>query len=327
MDYKLRPDQRIFKSGGQAPGKGIVCHCRLCWFLTRPAGFSRVGPHMVATARARPISSEARPFLKWVGGKRQLIDALLGYVPRDLPRHTYFEPFVGGGALFFAVRPRPKRAVLSDTNLRLVRTYRGVRDRIDQVVRLLADYKKQHGPAFFQRMRELQIDELDDDAQVAAWMIYLNKTAYNGLYRVNSRNVFNVPFGRYANPAILDEPNLRACSQALADVDIEHGDFGKVVARSRKGDFAYFDPPYVPLSATSDFTGYTADGFGAEHQKRLRDVARKLKDRGVHVLLSNSGAGFVREIYDGFELREVEASRQVNCKADGRGKIKELIIR
>jgi DNA adenine methylase len=262
-----------------------------------------------------------------VGGKRQLIDALLAGVPKDLARHTYYEPFVGGGALFFSLQSRPKSAVLSDNNERLVRTYCGVRDRIDEVVRLLGDYKKKHSPSFFQAMRELAVDRCEDDAQVAAWMIYLNKTAYNGLYRVNSRNVFNVPFGRYVNPGILDEPNLRACSRALRGVKIKHGDFGKMVERAKAGDFVYFDPPYVPLSATSDFTGYTAAGFGPEDQKRLRDVARALKERGVHVLLSNSGAGFVREIYEGFELLEVDASRQINCKADGRGKIKELIIR
>jgi DNA adenine methylase len=269
---------------------------------------------------------DPRPFLKWVGGKRQIIDALIASVPKGLDKHTYHEPFVGGGALFFALQP--KRARLSDNNQRLARTYLGVRDRVDELIKLLREYAGKHSPEFFQSMREEKIDTKRDNALVAAWMIYLNKTAYNGLYRVNSRNIFNVPFGRYAKPSICDEPNLRACSRALQNVEIEHQDFEAVLKVARKGDFAYFDPPYVPLSATSYFTGYTADGFAREDQVRLRDVARKLKNKGVRVLLSNSGAGLVREIYaEDFELLPIQASRQVNCKASGRGKITELIIR
>lgn len=264
---------------------------------------------------------EPRPFLKWVGGKRQLVETLLDHVP-GLGKRTYHEPFVGGGALFFALRPA--KAVLCDDNERLVRTYVGVRDHVDAVVKLLRSYP--HDPAFFQKMRERDIDSADD-AHVAAWMIYLNKTGYNGLYRVNSRNVFNVPFGRYVNPKICDEPNLRACSAALQGVEILRDDFTSVLKRAHKGDFVYFDPPYVPLSATSYFTGYTADGFGPERQVHLRDVALKLKGKGVHVLLSNSSAGFVREIYSqGFELEEVHAARNVNCRGDGRGRILELVM-
>lgn len=264
---------------------------------------------------------EPRPFLKWVGGKRQIIASLLERVPQ-LGKGTYHEPFVGGGALFFALRPA--KAILSDTNQRLVRTYVGVRDHVDEVVKLLKRYP--HDPVFFQKMRERDIDA-ESDAQVAAWMIYLNKTGYNGLYRVNSRNRFNVPFGRYVKPTICDEPNLRACSAALQGVKIEHEDFAGVLKRARKGDFVYFDPPYVPLSATSYFTSYTADGFGPEQQVRLRDVAKQLKGKGIKVLLSNSSAGFVREIYaDHFAMEEVEASRNVNCRGDGRGRILELVI-
>ena len=254
------------------------------------------------------------------------MEALLAAVPDGLDRHPYHEPFVGGGALFFALSP--KKAMLSDNNLRLIRTYLGVRDRLDALIDLLGVYKKKHSPAFFQSMREVKVDALRDNAKVAAWMIYLNKTAFNGLYRVNSRNLFNVPFGRYANPAICDARNLRACSAALQAVDIAHRDFVSVLDHARKGDFVYFDPPYVPLSATSSFTSYTSDGFEPSDQIRLRDVAVELKKRGVRVLLSNSGAGFVREIYDkDFEIEQVQASRLVNCKAAGRGKITELIIR
>ncbi len=263
-----------------------------------------------------------RPFLKWVGGKRQLLPELLATKPKLFG--TYHEPFVGGGALFFAMRP--KRAVLSDSNSRLVRTYRGVRDHVEEVIERLERYKPLHSKAFFYELRALPIDQRSD-AEVAAWFIYLNKTAFNGLYRVNSKNQFNVPLGRYKNPCICDSENLRACSKALSSVEILLEDFSAVAGRAREGDFVYFDPPYVPLSATSLFVGYTAEGFGAEHQTKLRDVARVLKRKGVSVMLSNSAAGLVRELYGGsFEIREVLASRAVNCQAKGRGKIHELII-
>jgi DNA adenine methylase len=263
----------------------------------------------------------SRPFLKWAGGKRQLLPALLRHIPERFPR--YFEPFVGGGALFFSLRPR--RAVLADVNERLIRTYKGVRDHVDDVIGLLQGYP--HNEKFFYKLREVDID-VRTDAEVAAWFIYLNKTGFNGLYRVNRRNLFNVPFGRYDNPAICDETTLRPCSAALAETELLVADFEVVVAKAKRGDFVYFDPPYVPLSATSSFTSYTSGGFGPEGQKRLRDVALKLKKRGTNVLLSNSSAKSVRDLYKkGFEMSEVSATRFVNSKASGRGAITELIIR
>ena len=263
--------------------------------------------------------------MKWVGGKRQIIPALMQHVPSSLGRHTYHEPFVGGGALFFAVDPT--RAVLSDNNERLVRTYCGVRDNVDEVITRLRAHERKHDEEHFYKVRSIDVDKLSDP-EVAAWLIYLNKTAYNGLYRVNSCNGFNVPFGRYVKPGICDEPNLRACSKALQRVDVLFEDFSDVAKRARKGDFVYFDPPYVPLSATSYFTTYTAKGFGREDQEKLRDVAKGLKKRGVHVLLSNSAAGLVRELYaEGFTLQEVTAVRNVNCKVEGRGRITEFLIR
>lgn len=234
----------------------------------------------------------------------------------------YHEPFVGGAALFFHLRPR--RAVLSDTNERLVRAYRGVRNDVERVIDLLRSYP--HTKEQFLRLRSEPIDT-QSDAEVAAWFIYLNRTGYNGLYRVNSANTFNVPFGDYKNPTICDKSNLRACSEALRRADLRVEDFSTVLSRARKGDFVYFDPPYVPLSATSSFTSYTSDGFGMAEQTRLRDTARDLKRRGVHVLLSNSGAGAVRELYsDGFKFAKVDAKRTVNCKPNGRGKVTELLI-
>jgi DNA adenine methylase len=273
----------------------------------------------------------AQPFVKWAGGKRQLLSELLRKVPRAFAKPDvrsgacrYFEPFLGGGALFFALRPR--RATLADVNERLIRTYTGVRDDVEAVLGLLKEYERKHDERFFYRFRDVDIDS-KTDAEVAAWFIYLNKTGFNGLYRVNRDNKFNVPFGRYVRPNIRDEKTLRACSLALAGVELVVKDFERVVAEARRGDFVYFDPPYVPLSATSSFTSYTSRGFGPKEQTRLRDVAQKLKKRGVYVLLSNSSAQAVRELYaEGFQIVEVLATRSVNSKATARGSISELVI-
>jgi DNA adenine methylase len=268
-----------------------------------------------------PKGQAVRPFLKWAGGKRQLLPALLEHVPDHIG--SYIEPFVGSGALFFHLRP--KRAVLTDVNERLIRTYLGVRDHVGDVIGLLGSYT--HDRDFFYSLREMDIDA-KSDAEVAAWFIYLNKTGFNGLYRVNRKNVFNVPFGRYENPNFCDEKTLRACSDALANAEVRVADFAEVASRAKKGDFVYFDPPYVPLSATSSFTSYTSDGFGADGQKRLRDAALALKKRGVRVLLSNSSAPFVRSLYRrGFAIHEAKATRSVNSKGSGRGAVTELIIR
>lgn len=267
-----------------------------------------------------------RPFLKWVGGKRGLLPMLSAHAPEEFGR--YHEPFVGGGALFFHLAQRgslPLGAVLSDNNERLMRTYMGVRDSVEDVIHRLQSYP--HEKSFYLRMRDRLIDDRPD-AEVAAWLIYVNRTGYNGLYRVNQKNQFNVPFGDYAKPKICDPENLRACSRALAGIELRVEPFDLVAERAEPGDFVYFDPPYVPLSATSSFTSYTASGFGLLHQQKLADVARSLKARGVHVLVSNSSAPLVRELYrDGFRTVEVHAARSVNSRADGRGKVVELLMR
>jgi DNA adenine methylase len=271
--------------------------------------------------RNAPGSEGRRPFLKWAGGKRQLLGQIEPYLPARFGR--YHEPFVGGGALFFHLAP--ERATLTDSNERLVRCYRGLRDSVDEVVRLLRGYP--HDRRFFEKLRARDTDAASD-AEVAAWLIYLNKTGFNGLYRVNRHNVYNVPFGRYANPTICDEPNLRACARVLRRARIDHGDFERAARRARCGDLVYLDPPYVPLNHTAYFTSYTAGGFGMADQVRLRDVALGLKRRGVHVLLSNSGAAPVRALYrDDFELIEVHARRDINSRADRRHAIVELLIR
>jgi DNA adenine methylase len=275
----------------------------------------------VQPAPTLPTADPGRPFLKWAGGKRQLLPQLLRHVPARFGR--YFEPFVGGGALFFALRPRA--ATLADVNERLIRAYRGVAHGVEQVTQLLRAYP--YDPDFYYRMRALDIDGRTD-AEVAAWFIYLNRTGYNGLYRVNRQNRFNVPFGRYANPTVCDEPTLRACARALGGKEILVEDFAAVAVRAQRGDFVYFDPPYVALSATSSFTSYTSGGFGEAEQVKLRDVALALKRRGVHVMLSNSSAPTVRDLYKtGFDVLEVPATRMVNSRGDRRGPIEELIIR
>lgn len=273
------------------------------------------------TVSSAAPSQRPRPFVKWVGGKRQLLPQLLARIPKQFG--TYHEPFVGGGALFF--ERLPNSAVLSDRNERLVRTYRAIRDSVEDVIALLSGYR--HDKAFFLDLRSRDIDS-GSDVEVAAWFLYLNRTAYNGLYRVNSRNVFNVPFGRYVSPRICDAENLRACSAALQHADVRHEGFEAVLDRARRGDFVYFDPPYVPLSATSNFSQYTADDFGRDQQVHLRDVALELKRRGVHVLLSNSSAGFVRELYRPyFEIEEVFATRMINSVGSKRGAVAELLMR
>jgi len=280
----------------------------------------------------RGTEATGRPFIKWAGGKRQLLTQLSRYVPERFNR--YIEPFVGGGAVFFELASRlpvPSgdvalpRALLADVNERLVRTYCGVRDSVDEVIARLREYR--HDEGCYYQVRETPIDA-GSDADVAAWFIYLNKIGFNGLYRVNRKNRFNVPFGRHKNPTICDEVTLRACSRALRGVDVRVADFEVTAAQAKPGDLVYFDPPYVPLSMTSSFTSYTSVGFDTQCQIRLRDLALRLKQQGVHVLLSNSSAGLVRELYQAdFEIIEVSATRLVNSKATRRGAITELVIR
>jgi DNA adenine methylase len=291
----------------------------------------------VALAPELDESSEAKPFVKWVGGKRQLIPELVRHAPKRDQIATYYEPFVGGGALFFHLRPR--RAVLTDFNERLIRAYRGVRDDVEGVIDRLRTYSHLHDRHFFGKMRGLDVDRLreDGDAGVAAWFIYLNRTGYNGLYRVNSRNVFNVPFGDYKKPMICDVETLRACSRVLqratkgsgdAEDGIRVADFEDVARRAVQGDFVYFDPPYAPLNATSKFTDYTSAGFGDEQQLRLRNLVLDLKRAGIRVLLSNSSADRVLAWYPkkDFHRIRVDARRAVNSKPDARGSVSELLI-
>lgn len=270
-----------------------------------------------------------RPFLKWAGGKRQLLDALLKQAERANPFTQYHEPFVGGGALFFELRRmnrlEGKQAFLSDTNSRLIDAYLAVRQDVERVIDLLKVHASNHSEEYYYKVRSQSPQEL---CAKAARIIYLNKTGYNGLFRENSKGEFNVPYGRYKNPCICDEENLRAVSCALTDTHIEARSFETVLDYARKGDFVYFDPPYHPVSKTSSFTRYSMHGFGPADQERLAETALKLHKRGVKVLLSNSMTPFIRSLYrENFHIGKVMASRQINSNAEKRGQIAEALVR
>jgi DNA adenine methylase len=273
---------------------------------------------VASPAHRSTSTSPARPFVKWAGGKRQLLPAILSRLPRT--DGVFHEPFVGGGAVFFGLRPRA--AVLSDLNHRLIRTYAAIKNSVEDVIELLSTYP--HNRDFFLQLRTEDVDK-GSDVAVAAWFLYLNKVGFNGLYRVNARNRFNVPFGNNPRATICDAANLRACAAALGDVDLRCEDFSAVLGRARPGDVVYFDPPYVPASRTAAFTAYTATRFGEREQLRLRDVARELRARGTFVLLSNSAAA--AQYYDGeFACVAVSARRALNCKPRLRGATNELLI-
>ncbi len=267
------------------------------------------------TARA----NRAKPFLKWAGGKTQLLPEILARMPENFGR--YHEPFIGGGALFFNVRPN--RAVISDINPRLVNTYLMLRDRLFEVMQAL---KKHHATEeHFYKVRAIDPESLCV-VERAARMIFLNRTCFNGLYRVNKSGRFNVPFGKYKNPTICNEDNLPRVSAALQGVDIRVSSAFDVRKRARRGDFVYFDPPYDPVSSSASFTAYAKEGFGRAEQTKLAEVFGALAHRGVHVLLSNSDTPLVRELYADFHIEQVFARRAINSRGGKRGAVAEVLV-
>lgn len=265
------------------------------------------------------ISTPPRPFLKWVGGKGQLLSQYEAFFPQQFA--TYYEPFLGGGAVFFNLRPR--QAVLTDINPELVNVYCCVRDQVETVIAALEDHCDQHGQDYYYRVRATVSTE---PVVQAARLIYLNKTCYNGLYRENSRGQFNVPMGRYKAPKICHPELLRAVSQALSHVQINLQSFDRVLEQAQPGDFVYFDPPYHPISLTSRFTEYSRYAFTEADQLRLRDTFATLASRGVQVMLSNSDCPFIRELYQGFSIQTISANRAINSNAQKRGKITEVLV-
>ena len=270
------------------------------------------------------LKDETYPSVKWVGGKRQLMFELLKNMPKSYNR--YFEPFIGGGALFFELQP--ENAYISDMNEELINLYSVVRDNVYELIEDLG--KHEVSKEYFLEIRNIDRSEKYaglSSIERASRFIYLNRTCFNGMYRVNSQGQFNVPFGHYKNPRIIDESNLLNCSKLLNKTEIKCADFSEILTKVQKDDFVYFDPPYVPLNETSSFTSYTKDGFDIDMQFKLRDVCDELDSMGVKFMLSNSDTKLVNELYANYEIKKVFASRQINANADGRGKITEVLVR
>lgn len=258
---------------------------------------------------------EAKPFLKWVGGKRSIIPFLLDRMPRVY--NQYNELFVGGGALFFAVQPSV--AYLCDINSHLVSTYNAVKDNIEPLILLVNKFNKQHCKEQYLDLRS-KLSETNNPVEIAAIMIYLNKTCFNGLYRVNKSGGFNVPMGNYSKPPTLDESVIRADSLALRGVTISCADFSQTGIR--KDSFYYLDPPYHKT-----FSNYSSSGFGEDRHRDLASFCHRIHDAGGYFMLSNSNTDFVKSLYDRYNIEQVSASRSISCKGNQRGKESELLIR
>lgn len=278
---------------------------------------------------ARFIAEKPKPFIKWVGGKRQLLEQFkrMNLYPPDRfdpQKGRYFEPFVGGGAVFFDLQP--EKSTLSDLNRELVITYNVIKKNVGKLISSLQKHKTDK--EYFLKVRAQDSSKLDD-ISVASRFIFLNRMCFNGLYRVNSKGKFNVPFGRYNNPKICDEVNLRKVSAALQNTEIINSDYKFVLTETKKGDFVYFDPPYYPVSKTASFTSYTSSSFFEKEQIELRDTLVTLHKRGCFVMLSNSDTPFIRKIYSGIKgvkINKVTAGRMINSDASKRGKISEVLI-
>lgn len=268
----------------------------------------------------------ASPFLKWAGGKSQLLAQFEDLYPAP-PVPRFLEPFIGSGAVFFDVRTvlSPKRAILSDTNTELVNVWKALQGDVEAVIEVLERHKRLHAERHYYAVRAQLVADLDE-VERAARFIYLNKTCFNGLYRVNSKGQFNVPLGRYVNPPILDAPNLRAVHDALHGATIKTAHFRQTLKDAKPGDFVYFDPPYDPVSETAYFTSYTEGAFRRDDQEELADVYAQLAARGCRVMLSNSDTPFVRALYQKFDVRTVTARRNINSRADRRGRINEVVV-
>jgi len=265
------------------------------------------------------------PILKWAGGKRSLIPNIISLFPKDYRNRIYHEPFFGGGALFFSIKPQ--RGSINDINPRLINFYKVVRDNPEELIEQASIYPYEKEE--FYRIREHYNKSHLTNVEDAAITLYLNKTAFNGLYRVNSKGEFNVPFGRYSNPTIVDKERLRAASKLLKNIEILQTDFSYVIDRAEKGDLVYFDPPYLPVSDTANFTSYSSDGFSWDDQIRLRGVCVKLDKKGIIFVLSNSYVEKLINYYkdiEAFRILTVKANRAINSKGTKRGPVNEALI-
>lgn len=265
-----------------------------------------------------------KPFVKWPGGKRRLLPELVSRLPNVFER--YYEPFLGGGALYFHIQPN--RAYISDINPELINAYRVIQDRVEDLISVLPTFKNTEED--FYNVREL--DRTPNFKQInsierAARFIYLNKTCFNGLYRENSKGHFNVPFGHYDNPTILDEDNLIACHDALKGATIGCESFLHIVSYAKPGDFVYFDPPYMPDNISSTFTSYSKDGFGMADHENLINLCEALNRNSVKWMLSNSSAPIVYKMYKNFNIETIEVQRSIGASASTRKKVEEVIVR
>lgn len=267
----------------------------------------------------------AQPFLKWAGGKRQLLPEMKKYLPKKY--NTYFEPFVGAGALFFD--QQPKNAVINDVNGELINCYDVIKN---LSIDLIEDLKKhKNTEKYFYKIRELdRTKEFKDLSSVerASRIIYLNKTCFNGLFRVNRQGQFNAPFGSYSKPNIINSETIKAINLLLNrnSVEILNTDFAKAVAKAKRNDFIYFDPPYDPISDTASFTGYSSNAFGKSEQERLRDLFDTLTSRGCKVMLSNSATDFIADLYRDYNIIRIQANRNINSVGSDRKKVDEFLI-
>lgn len=269
----------------------------------------------------------AAPILKWVGGKRQLMDEIRQLVPKSYT--TYYEPFIGGGAVLFELQPN--KAVINDVNGELINLYNTIKDDVEL---LIEDLKKHENTSeYFYKIRELDRNreayDILTNVEKASRIVYLNKTCFNGLFRVNKAGEFNSPFGKYKNPNIVDEVTLRAVSKYFnrANIKIMNNDFEECLKGIRKGSFVYLDPPYDPVSSSANFTGYDKGGFNREEQIRLKKMCDKLNKRGVKFLLSNSSTEFIKDLYKEYDIKIVKAKRAINSNGNSRGEVDEVLVR
>lgn len=267
------------------------------------------------------------PIVKWVGGKRQLLADIMPLIDRNCS--TYVEPFIGGGAVFFELQP--KKAIINDYNSELINVYTTVRDFPGQLIKKLEEHKNKNSEEYFYELRALdRKSEYTSMSRVekAARIVYLNKTCYNGLYRVNAAGQFNSPYGKYKNPNIVNATTIKAMSKYLQNpqITIKEGDYRDALKGLRKGAFVYLDPPYMPISSSSSFTGYTENGFSYEQQVELKKECDKLREKGIAFLQSNSDCQEIRELYKEYDIKTVQAKRTINSNANKRGEISEVLI-
>ena len=264
-------------------------------------------------------------FIKWAGGKKQLLDQFKLYFPKKINR--FFDPFVGGGTITFHIikNYNPKEVFISDINEELINTYKVIKNNVDELIEILKKYKEKHNKEIYYIVRA-EDPSLLSEVTRAARFIYLNKTCFNGLYRVNSKGKFNVPMGSYKNPSILMEQDLREISKLLKNIKISVMSFEKMIPLAKKGDFIYFDPPYYPLKKGNGFTTYTKGNFLEEEQKQLAEVFKKLDKKDCKVMLSNSDTKFIKDLYKDYKISFVKANRMINCNGNGRGKINEVVV-